>query len=78
MMARQLGLPLTGALGVLLRAKKMRRIKALKPELEALKRRAHLTYVGNCDFEKSQRVITCQPGRQIQPIGIFPLQIRCK
>ena len=40
MMARQLGLPLTGALGVLLRAKKMRRIKALKPELEALKRRA--------------------------------------
>jgi len=38
----------------------------------------HLTYVGNCDFEKSQRVITCQPGRQIQPIGIFPLQIRCK
>ena len=40
MMARQLGVPLTGVLGVLLRTKKMRRIKAIKPEITALKKKA--------------------------------------
>jgi predicted nucleic acid-binding protein len=39
-MARQLGLPLTGVLGVLLRAKKMRQIKAIKPEINALRSKA--------------------------------------
>ena len=38
--ARQLGLPLTGVLGVLLRAKKMKRLKAIKPEIEKLRSRA--------------------------------------
>src|SRR5439155_7115199 len=40
MMGRQLGLPLTGVLGVLLRAKKMKKIKAYKPEIAALKSKA--------------------------------------
>jgi len=39
-MARQLGLPLTGVLGVLLRAKKMKRLTAIKPEIEKLKTKA--------------------------------------
>jgi predicted nucleic acid-binding protein len=39
-MARQLGLPLTGILGVLLRAKKTKQIAAVKPEIEALKTKA--------------------------------------
>ena len=41
LMARQLGLSLTGVLGVLLRAKKMKQIKAIKPEIAALKNKAH-------------------------------------
>jgi len=40
-MARQSGLSLTGVLGVLLRAKKMKQIKAIKPEIAALKNKAH-------------------------------------
>jgi predicted nucleic acid-binding protein len=36
-LARQVGLRLTGVLGVLLRAKKTGRIKAIRPELEALR-----------------------------------------
>lgn len=36
-MARQLGLSLTGVLGVLLRAKNRGQIKAVKPEIDALK-----------------------------------------
>jgi predicted nucleic acid-binding protein len=39
-MARQLGLPLTGALGVLLRAKRDGQVKTLKPEIAALKTKA--------------------------------------
>ena len=39
-MARQLGLPPTGVLGVLLRAKKAKQIKAIKPEIEKLKSKA--------------------------------------
>jgi predicted nucleic acid-binding protein len=39
-LARRLGLPLTGVLGVLLRAKRNGQIKALKPEIEALKTKA--------------------------------------
>jgi predicted nucleic acid-binding protein len=39
-MARQLGLSLTGVLGVLLRAKKMGKVKAVKPEIDALKNKA--------------------------------------
>ncbi len=39
-MARQLGLALTGVLGVLLRAKKKGQIKAVKPEIDALRSRA--------------------------------------
>ncbi|MBI1792554.1 MAG: DUF3368 domain-containing protein [Acidobacteria bacterium] len=38
--ARQLGLPLTGVLGVLLRAKKKGLIKAVKPEIDALRSKA--------------------------------------
>ncbi len=41
LMARQLGLSLTGVLGVLLRAKKMKQVKAIKPEIAALKNKAH-------------------------------------
>jgi len=40
MMARQLGLSPMGVLGVLLRAKKMKQIKGLKPEINALKNKA--------------------------------------
>jgi predicted nucleic acid-binding protein len=40
-MARQLGLKLTGVLGVLLRAKRMNRITTIKPEIEALRAKAH-------------------------------------
>jgi predicted nucleic acid-binding protein len=39
-MARHLGLSTTGALGVLLRAKKTRRIEAIKPEIVALRSKA--------------------------------------
>jgi|SRR5579871_492859 len=39
-LARQLGLPITGVLGVLLRAKRNGQIKAVKPEIEALKAKA--------------------------------------
>jgi uncharacterized protein len=39
-MARQLGLSPTGVLGVLLRAKKMKQIKAVKPEIDALRSKA--------------------------------------
>ena len=39
-LARQLGLRLTGVLGVLLRAKKTERIHAIKPEIEALRTKA--------------------------------------
>ena len=38
--ARHLGLPTTGALGVLLRAKKTGRIHAIKPEIATLRRKA--------------------------------------
>jgi uncharacterized protein len=38
--ARQLGLAVTGVLGVLLRAKKQGQIKALKPEIESLRNKA--------------------------------------
>jgi predicted nucleic acid-binding protein len=44
-MARQLGIPLTGVLGVLLRAKKTGQIKAVKPEIDALRNRARF-FVG--------------------------------
>jgi uncharacterized protein len=40
LMARQLGLPVIGVLGVLLRAKKRKRLKAIKPEIEKLKSKA--------------------------------------
>jgi predicted nucleic acid-binding protein len=39
-MARHLGLPTTGVLGVLLRAKKTGRISAIKPEIVTLRRKA--------------------------------------
>ena len=39
-MARRLGLPLTGVLGVLLRAKRTGKLKAVKPEIEALREKA--------------------------------------
>ena len=39
-MARQLGLKLTGVLGILLRAKVNKQIKAIKPEIEALRKKA--------------------------------------
>lgn len=39
-MARQLGLSLTGVLGVLLRAKKLGQITAVKPEIDALRSKA--------------------------------------
>lgn len=38
--ARQLGLPLTGVLGVLVRAKKLGQIQALKPEIDSLRKKA--------------------------------------
>jgi predicted nucleic acid-binding protein len=41
MAARQLGLPVTGVLGVLLRGKKTGRIPRVKPELDALRTKAH-------------------------------------
>jgi predicted nucleic acid-binding protein len=40
-MARQLGLRLTGVLGVLLRGKKMGRVKSLRSEIDALRKKAH-------------------------------------
>ena len=39
-MAGQAGLPVTGVLGVLLRAKKTGRLKTIKPEIDALKNKA--------------------------------------
>jgi predicted nucleic acid-binding protein len=39
-LARQLGLTITGVLGVLLRAKRRGQIEAVKPEIEALRSRA--------------------------------------
>jgi hypothetical protein len=39
--ARHLGLKLTGVLGVLLRAKRMGRITAIEPEIDALRTKAH-------------------------------------
>ena len=39
-MARQLGLPITGVLGVLLRGKKMGQVKLIAPEIEALRTKA--------------------------------------
>jgi predicted nucleic acid-binding protein len=39
-MARQLGLTTTGVLGVLLRAKKLKQIEAVKPEIDALRSEA--------------------------------------
>ena len=39
-MARQLGVPMTGVVGILLRAKKLGRIKAVKSEIHALRMRA--------------------------------------
>jgi predicted nucleic acid-binding protein len=39
--ARQLGLHVTGVLGVLLRGKKMGHLEAIKPELDALRAKAH-------------------------------------
>ena len=39
-MARQLGLELTGVLGILLRAKKKGQIKAIRPEIDALRSNA--------------------------------------
>ena len=39
-MARQLGLPVIGALGASLRGKKTGRIKIIKPEIEALRTKA--------------------------------------
>jgi len=40
-LARQLGLRLTGVLGVLLRGKKMGRVQSIKSEIEALRMKAH-------------------------------------
>jgi len=40
-MARQLGLKLTGVLGILLRAERSKRIAAIKPEIDALRTKAH-------------------------------------
>ena len=40
-LARQLGLHLTGVLGVLLRAKTMGRLRSVKAEIEALRTKAH-------------------------------------
>ena len=40
-MARQLGLRMTEVLGVLLRAKKMGHLNAIKPEIDALRAKAH-------------------------------------
>ena len=39
-MARQLGLRMTGVLGILLRGKQMGHVKAVKPEMEALRTKA--------------------------------------
>jgi uncharacterized protein len=39
-MARRLGVRVTGVLGVLLRAKRLGRIEAIKPEIDALRSRA--------------------------------------
>jgi predicted nucleic acid-binding protein len=39
--ARQLGLHVTGVLGVLLRGKKMGHLEAIKPEIDALRAKAH-------------------------------------
>lgn len=39
-MARQLGQPLTGVLGILLRAKRLGQIKSVLPEISALRTRA--------------------------------------
>ncbi len=39
-MARHLSIPVIGVLGVLLRAKKMKRITNIKPEIERLKGKA--------------------------------------
>jgi predicted nucleic acid-binding protein len=50
MIARQLSLPVTGVLGVLLRAKELRRITAVKPEIEALRRQAR--FFIDSDLEK--------------------------
>lgn len=40
-MARQLGMRVTGVLGVLLRGKKMGHLEAVKPEIDALRAKAH-------------------------------------
>ena len=39
-LARDLGLPVTGVLGILLRAKTTGRIQAIKPEIDALRAKA--------------------------------------
>jgi predicted nucleic acid-binding protein len=54
-MARHLGLPLTGVLGVLLRAKKMKRITAVKPELHALRRKAGFFIAPNLETIISEK-----------------------
>jgi predicted nucleic acid-binding protein len=40
-MARQLGMRVTGVLGVSLRGKKMGHLEAIKPEIDALRAKAH-------------------------------------
>jgi predicted nucleic acid-binding protein len=40
-MARQLGLHVTGVLGALLRGKRMGHLEAIKPEIDALRAKAH-------------------------------------
>lgn len=42
-MARQLGVPVTGVLGVLRRAKRRAHITAIKPEIESLKTKARFS-----------------------------------
>jgi uncharacterized protein len=50
-MARQLGLRLTGVLGVLLRGKTMGRLRSVKPDIEALRTKAH--FFISTDLEKA-------------------------
>jgi predicted nucleic acid-binding protein len=49
LMARQLDLSVTGVLGVLLRAKKLKQIKAIKPEIDALRKKAHFFISGELE-----------------------------
>jgi predicted nucleic acid-binding protein len=50
-MARRLGLHVTGVLGVLLRGKKLGHLEAIKPEIDALRAKAHF-FIGP-DLERA-------------------------